>query len=226
MKSNLYLLIKKIVNKIRHLYLVRFGKIVRAIKPPLLPKNSNDKVLVHIGCGEFNDSRYINIDARPMPHVHYVTQDLEINQFPLDSVDLIYACHVIEHLSHRKLLPILSNWFSRLKDGGILRLSVPDFDTIIDIYRNRGKDIDSIKLPLLGGQEYDFNYHKAIFNHNYLYGLLKKAGFRAIQEWDPKSASYYKFDDCAGMVFSAAGKEYPISLNLEAVKEYRVCLSL
>lgn len=218
MRLALRLLINKIINKVKYAYVVKFGPVVRAIKSPFFPKNADGKILVHIGCGELNDSRYINIDARSMPHVHYVTQSLELNQFSPGSVDLIYACHVLEHLSHRNIFSILSNWFSCLKPGGILRLAVPNFDAIIEIYQDQGKNIDTIKLPLLGGQEYDFNYHKSVFNHRYLYDLLKNCGFIIIKEWDPKSAPYYSFDDWAGRAFIAGGKEYQLSLNLEAVK--------
>jgi len=206
------------VNKIKHFYVVSLGPVARAIKSPPFPKNPDGKVLVHIGCGELNDPRYINIDARSMPHVHYVTQSLEMSQFSPGSVDLIYACHVLEHLSHRNLFSTLSNWFNRLKPGGILRLSVPNFDAVIEIYQDQGKNINTIKLPLLGGQEYDFNYHNSVFNYNYLYDLLKNCGFTTIKEWNSKSAPYYSFDDWAGRAFIVGGKEYQISLNLEAVK--------
>ena len=214
----MFTLVAKIIKGIKHIYIAKLGPFIRAIKTPLLPNNPDGKVLVHIGCGELDDLRYINIDARSMPHVHYATQDLGLKQFAPESVDLIYACHVIEHLSHQRLLPIFTNWFSRLKYGGVVRLSVPNFDTIVEIYKDQKKNIDAIKLPLLGGQEYDFNYHNAIFNYNYLCDLLKKSGFKTIREWDPKSASYYNFDDWASKTFVVGGKEYPISLNLEAVK--------
>jgi len=197
---------------------VGFGSFVRAIKSPSFPKNGGNKVFVHIGCGELNDPRYINIDARSMPHVHYVSQSLKLDQFPPDSIDLIYACHVLEHVSHRKLFLTLSNWFGRLKKNGLLRLSVPDFDSIIKIYRDEKENIDAIKFPLMGGQEYSFNFHSAVFNHTYLNQLLQRCGFSMIKTWDPKTALYYNFDDWASRPFVVGNKEYKISLNLEAVK--------
>lgn len=206
----------KIIRRLRHIYLTKFGPIARTCKSPPFPNNPDGKVLVHIGCGELNDARFINIDARAMPHVHYISRSLELTQFASNSIDLIYACHVLEHMSHRKLLPTLSNWFSRLKPEGILRLSVPNFDTIIEIYQDQGKSINTIKLPLLGGQEYDFNYHLSIFNYSFLYDLLQSCGFTTIREWDPKSAPYHNFDDWAGRKFIVGGKEYKLSLNLEA----------
>ena len=37
---------------------------------PKLPVNSDGKVLVHLGCGDVNSPEFINVDARPAPHVH------------------------------------------------------------------------------------------------------------------------------------------------------------
>lgn len=210
--------INKILNKFKHIFIVKLGPLVKAIKSPSFPKNSDGKVLVHIGCGELNDPRYINIDARSMPHVHYVSQSLKLDQFSHGSVDLIYACHVLEHVSHRNIILTISNWRNCLKKDGILRLSVPDFDAIVKIYRDEKENIDAIKLPLMGGQEYAFNFHFAIFNQAYLNQLLKCCGFSIIRTWDPKTALYYNFDDWANRPFVVGNKEYKISLNLEAVK--------
>lgn len=219
LKSKIISLNVKIFAKLKHVYVTKFGPVVRSFNSPTFPKNPNGKILVHIGCGELNDARFINIDARAMPHVHYISKSLELAQFSNNSIDLIYACHVLEHLSHRKLLSTLSNWFSRLKNGGVLRLSVPNFDTIIEIYQDNEKSVDAIKLPLLGGQEDEFNYHAAVFNYNSLYGLLNRCGFTTIREWNPKSAPYYNFDDWAGRKFIVGGKEYKLSLNLEAIRK-------
>lgn len=212
------LLLEKIRNRIKHTYLTYLGPLVRFFAVPPIPSNPDGKVLVHVGCGELNDARYINIDARSMPHVHHVTQRLDLNDFPANSIDLIYACHVLEHVSHRHLQSTLSTWHSRLKRGGILRLSVPDFDVIVEIYQDQGRDINAIKLPLFGGQEYIFNYHHSVFNHKHLTDLLNDCGFSAVRAWDPDSAAYYDFDDWARAKFELKNKRHKISLNLEAVK--------
>ena len=206
------------MNRIRHVFVVNAGPAIRAMRSPSFPHNPDGRVLVHIGCGELNDPRYINIDARAMPHVHYVTDNLLLEQFACRSIDLIYACHVLEHVSHQQLIATISSWSSRLKEGGVLRLSVPDFDTILQIYRDQNNSIDAIVLPLLGGQCYDFNYHNSIFNHDYLYGLLAKCGFTAIREWDPANAADYRFEDWARKDFIVGGKKYRISINVEATK--------
>lgn len=208
----------RICRKLKYIHAVMLGPLIRSIKVPPFPKNPNGEVFVHIGCGELNDERFINVDARAMPHVHYVTQHIELAQFSQDSIDLIYACHILEHVSHRKLAKTLSAWYSHLKPGGVLRISIPDFDKLIEIYNDQQKNIHSIKNPLLGGQEYGFNYHFSIFNKQYISNIFIECGFSDIKEWDPATAKYYSFDDWAGKKYVFNKKEYFISLNIEAVK--------
>jgi len=208
----------KIFNKLKHIYICRLGPFVRKLRMPPLPKNINGEILVHIGCGEERVKRFINIDARALPHVHYVTEDLTLKQFPSSSINLIYACHVLEHISHQKLSAVVSDWYNHLKPQGILRLSVPDFDQIIAIYKDQRYSIVAIQPALMGGQEYAFNYHYAVFNHDNLRDILLKGGFSAVRTWDPSTAPYYSFDDWAGRKLKIDNKEYTISLNLEAIK--------
>lgn len=217
-KSSKLSIFRKIINKLKHIYTCKLGPIVRSLHSPLFPKSINNEILVHIGCGELNDQRFINIDARPLPHVHYVTQDLSLKQFSLNSIYLIYACHVLEHLSHRRLNSIITDWYRHLRPNGILRLSVPDFDKIIAIYKDQDNCIEGIQASLMGGQEYDFNYHSSIFNYFKLRDILLKCGFRIVRNWDPGTAAYYSFDDWASRKLEINNKEYAISLNLEGIK--------
>lgn len=62
-----------------------------------MPKNSDGKVLVHIGCGEKDAPGFINVDARPLAHVQVVTDDItSLADFETGAVDLVYMCHVLE----------------------------------------------------------------------------------------------------------------------------------
>ncbi|MFH1772632.1 MAG: methyltransferase domain-containing protein [Candidatus Omnitrophota bacterium] len=191
---------------------------VRKLKKPALPENSDSKVLIHIGCGELNDKRYINIDTRVMPHVHFIGTVFDVDKFfRKDYADLIYLCHVLEHVSHKKLDKTLKKLYSRIKPGGILRISVPDFDAISKIYQKESS-VESIVTPLMGGQGYQENYHCSVFNKDYLTKLLNEAGFEEVRQWDASRASYHAFDDWSKRKYIYNNKEWIISLNLEAVK--------
>jgi predicted SAM-dependent methyltransferase len=190
----------------------------RLVEPPL-PKNSDGKVLVHVGCGEKNAPGFINVDARPLAHVHVVTDNItSLSDMGTGTVDLVYMCHVLEHIKNDDLKNVLSEMRRVLKDGGILRISVPDFDKLIEVYNAAGKDIESIRRQLMGGQDHQYNVHYCVFNHRRLSGLFKEVGFREVSPWDPDNCRYHDFKDRASRRIKVNGQEYMISLNLEAVK--------
>src|SRR5438128_2032906 len=47
-----------------------------------------------------------------------------------NSIDVIYASHLLEHFEIRKVKDVLANWYSVLKPGGKLIINVPDLDWI------------------------------------------------------------------------------------------------
>jgi predicted SAM-dependent methyltransferase len=192
-------------------------QIVRFLRPPQIPKNSDGKILIHLGCGEQNDPRYINVDGVAFPHVNFVGRVEKLPMFSNEYADLVYACHVLEHISHQKLSAVLREWYRVLKKGGVLRLSVPDFDKIIEMYEAENKSVLRTLPPLMGTHENgEFDFHRAIFNKEYLSTLLKEAGFKETREWSPETAPYYSFSDWAGP--RKIHGTYKISLNLEGVK--------
>jgi predicted SAM-dependent methyltransferase len=183
-----------------------------------LPKNRDGKILIHLGCGEIDSPEFINVDVRFSPHVHYVCDVIDLSIFPDNHANLVYACHVLEHIHRDKLRKTLWEWKRILKPDGILRLSVPDFDRLIDIYAACGHNIDSIAGPLMGGQDYAENIHYSVFNLKYLSGLLTEVGFRSVREWDPQKVDYHNFKDWASRTLEREGKKYRVSLNVEAIK--------
>lgn len=190
----------------------------RYVQPPY-PKNAEGKTLVHIGCGKINSAEFINVDAQPYAHVHIVTSNISrLPDFADGTVDLVYMCHVLEHVKRNNLNKVLLEMKRILKDGGVLRLSVPDFDRLAEVYHHSGKDITAITNQLMGGQDSDYNIHYSVFNHRHLTELLKRTGFQTIRLWDPWNCQYHNFKDKACKVMRAGGQDFPISLNLEAVK--------
>jgi len=132
----------------------------RATSVPSYPINKEGKVFIHLGCGEINSPEFINIDARPYPHVHIITDDLiaGLDNFSDNSADLIYMSHILEHISHKKIADVLKKIWRKLKTSGCLRVGVPDFDCICAIYQDTDKIIKNIVMPLMGGQDYPYNF--------------------------------------------------------------------
>jgi predicted SAM-dependent methyltransferase len=138
---------------------------------------------IHFGCGKFEGPRFFNVDAIPFKHVHYVTSSPRMPALPAQSAELIYACHVFEHVSHQTQLDVLKRWHELIKPGGEILLSVPDFDKIVEVYMRGALPLDQTQGAVMGGQEYPGNFHFALFTPDHLTGLLEKAGFSNIRGW-------------------------------------------
>ena len=197
----------------------RFSFLRRRLVTPALPKNADGQVLLHIGCGPVKSPEFINIDAAPYAHVHVVTDDIsELADFATETVDLVYMCHVLEHIRRPMLPRVLREMHRVLKRDGVLRLAVPDFDALLDVYVKAGRDTDAIHNQLMGGQESKYNVHYSVFNRASLSRRLEEAGFRTIRPWDPDRCAYHDFKDKSMKVMTAGDAQIAVSLNLEAVK--------
>lgn len=195
------------------------GKLLRVVHRPPTPLLPGGETRLHLGCGKIDHPGFINIDALPRRHVHYVQAVDRLGRFADGSVDLVYACHVLEHFSHLRVPDVLREWCRVLKPGGRLCLSVPDFDRILDIYAGTGRQVPIILNALMGGQEYPYNYHRTAFNKEYLTGLLLAAGFKRVHEWAPDDGGVaHDVNDWSRRPFVVEGRAYPVSLNLEAEK--------
>ncbi|MHC4655650.1 MAG: class I SAM-dependent methyltransferase [Planctomycetota bacterium] len=210
---------RKELQKLRRTLKMKLSYFKRSLVKPAIPKNNDGKILVHIGCGKTNSPEFINVDARPLAHIHIVTDDItSLPDFNTGTVDLVYMCHILEHIKRNDLKRVLSEMKRVLKDGGILRLSVPDLDKLIAVYDASGKDINAISYQLMGGQDHEYNIHYSVFNYQRLSELLKEVGFQKVVPWDPDNCKYHDFKDRASRKMKANGKEFMISLNLEAIK--------
>lgn len=205
---------KKLTRKIQ-LRMLRYANQELSIKSI---RDSSSLVRLNIGSGNTSIPGYINIDARNLPNVHVISDKLTLDDFKDETVSEIYLCHVLEHISHLNIGSILSHYYEKLCPGGMLRLSVPDFQAIIHIYQDSGGDISAIELPLMGGQDYGYNFHKSIYDESYLTGKLQLTGFRDIKSWLTEEDFGGSIGDWSDLKIECNGKKYRISLNLKARK--------
>lgn len=183
-----------------------------------IPKNDDNKVRIHLGCGQINSPKFINIDVQAYKHIHYLSRVEKLPFLKSEMADLIYVSHCLEHISHLELKKTLSEWHRILKPGGILRLSVPDFDVLLNKYIEQGRDISSVIDPLMGGQNYKYNFHYSVFNFNYLESLLIDVGFAEVRPWVYGYDEFSSLPDWSGRLIRINDKEIPISLNVEGVR--------
>ena len=205
-----FVLVRKIKSRLL------WGK--RLLIRPKLPYNPDGKIFIHLGCGDIASPEFINVDARSAPHVHYVRDVCDLSIFPDNYADLVYACHILEHIVPEKLVKVLWEWKRILKVGGILRISVPDFDKLLAVYEACDRDSESIRVLLMGYWD-GYNPHCMIFNYKYLSKMLCDVGFGDICKWAPQKVDHHNFEDWASRCILRRGKEFHISLNVEAVKQ-------
>jgi len=189
-----------------------FGRAVRSVRRAPLPDFATEGLKVHLGCGSVDLPGFVNIDIAWRPHVHHVRSVERLPLFGDGTVDLIYASHVLEHLPNVNVGSVLAEWHRVLKTGGILRLSVPDFDRLLAIYEAGGRDLGPIIGMLYGGQDDPYNFHRTAFTERTLSDALEKAGFSEVRRWSST------VEDWSSARIEVAGRSFELSLNLEGVR--------
>ncbi len=89
-------------------------------------------IKLHLGCGTNHLEEYVNIDIRYLPGVDEVNNIKFLRKYQNNSIDEIYACHVLEHFGRWEYKDVLRRWHELLKPGGQLRLAVPNFAAIVN----------------------------------------------------------------------------------------------
>lgn len=150
---------------------------------------------LNLGAGDHEIPGYISVDRKSGQEVYPLS-------YPDSSVEEIYASHVLEHFSHRDVASVLADWVRSLKPGGVLKVAVPNFDRIVDWYKQDREDLPLLGY-LMGGQTNENDFHKAIFNEAGLRDDLEAAGLVNVRPW------VSQYTDCASL---------EVSLNLEGTK--------
>jgi len=149
---------------------------------------------LHLGCGDKNLNGYINIDIRYLPGVDRVDNIKFLRKYQVNSISEIYACHVLEHFSRWEYMSVLSRWYDILAPKGILKIAVPDFESVVNVYLKRRNLKELIGL-LYGGQDYDENFHFHIWDFETLKLDLKSTGFINIKKYNWQDTTHALIDD-------------------------------
>lgn len=176
---------------------------------------------LHLGCGNKFIEDFIHVDLQELKHIDYKTS-LDNLFFAQDnSVRLIYSAHVLEHFGRNEYKNVLKEWYRVLDDGGILRISVPSFESAIKYYLEKEDNLEKILGLLVGGQKVgQYDYHKMIFDKKLLTQSLMDVGFREVKEYDWKMTEHAHVDDFSQAYLPHMDKENGMlmSLNIEAIK--------
>lgn len=179
---------------------------------------------LHLGCGKKKLDGFINIDIERTEACDIVDNVFILSTIEDNSVDLIYASHVLEHASRHDIQNILKIWNKKLKVGATLRLSVPSFEKVAEAY-SKGFPMEKVLGFLVGGQKNENDYHKVVFDLPSLKKNLENSYFCNIRHYDWKKTEHSHVDDYSQAYLPHMEKSTGLlmSLNIEADKKLVMC---
>jgi len=173
---------------------------------------------INLGCGERPMPGFVNLDSRRLPGVDVVAVLPEL-PFEDNTASYIYACCVLEHFRLNDARILLKECLRALKKGGILRLSVPDFLAIAEIYL-KNRNIYEVGGMLMGRQNYSENTHYLVFDEVRITSMMMDAGFVNVRRYDWRTTEHSDFDDYSQAYLPHMDKEHGrlMSINMEGQK--------
>jgi len=167
---------------------------------------------LHIGGIQVKDGWKI-LNAQKIDGVDFIGDISDLSQFEAESIDEIYASHVLEHVTQSKALDTLKGIHRILKPGGKFHISVPDLDVLAHTFINPLAPPEvkfQVMRIIFGGQVDEFDFHYFGWNEVFLFNFLKEAGYTEFH----RVQSLGIFNDTSD--FKPYG--FPISLNVVATK--------
>lgn len=174
---------------------------------------------LHLGCGKRYIPGFVHIDAVDYPHIDHVSTIDHLPFIQDQSVELIYTCHVLEHFKRNDVERVLREWYRILKPGGVMRISVPDFAKLCEVYQ-RTSELGLVIGALFGRQDYLYNIHYNVFDFDSLSTLLKQTGYCDVKHYDWRQTEHAEVDDFSQAYIPHMDKEngIMISLNVECIR--------
>lgn len=151
---------------------------------------AEDAVRLNLGCGKYPLYHFTNIDQYENVKPDVVADALNLPYEP-ESVDEIYCGHLLEHLTFDEGQKALKHWRRLLKPGGVIGITVPDFDVLARRYLANPIAEQLITLNEL----YIYSYVQES-HHRYCYGeallmfAMEQAGFKHLEKM-PRIHPYF-----------------------------------
>ena len=167
---------------------------------------------LHIGGKQIKDGWKI-LNIQKLDGVDFVGSISDLSQFDNDSIEEIYASHVVEHVDQKNIKKTLNGIYRILKEGGKFYISVPDLDVLCKIFIN-DKAPPKVKFHVMrmmfGSQTDEYDYHYFGWNFLFMKDFLIESGFKKVE----RVKSFSIFNDTSDY----APYGVPISLNVIAYK--------
>lgn len=132
----------------------------------------------------------MHIDRDDFEHVDFCGPVDDLGLYPDNSVSEIYTSHTLEYFDRQQTPAVLGEWWRVMMPGASIYITVPNFDSLIDLYRVSGS-LERVLGPLYGrwqNQELSYPiYHKTVWNIQDLTNALTESGFVNCREFNPIS---------------------------------------
>jgi ubiquinone/menaquinone biosynthesis C-methylase UbiE len=115
-----------------------------------------------------------------------------LEEVPNNSVETIYASHLLEHFPHVRVPLILKRWYDVLSPGGTIILNVPDLEWVckellkyeqgylLEGYYNTLQGEHGLLSIFYGSQSHEGEFHKSGYTETSITDLLSSVGFQNI----------------------------------------------
>ncbi len=179
----------------------------------------NEKIKLNLGCYDRKLYGFVNVDIRSDVEPDVVDNAFTLSKFEKNSVDLIYACHMLEHGDYGECESALKRWHEVLKPGGTLRLAVPDMEAHFAHYYYH-KDLRVLHSTFWGSQRHPYDFHKNGWDFKKLKEDLESTGFADVRRYDWRKTEHFYVDDYSQAYLPHMDKTNGklMSLNVEATK--------
>lgn len=140
---------------------------------------------LHLGCGDLIIPGFKGVDVRTDSCADVIADVRNLHMIGDNIVDEIYYCHGLEHIPENEVYDTLLEWMRVLKPGSWLYLAVPDFAILAYLYINDGWELaPPLSSSIMGGQDYEHNFHYSIWDYDKLVHVLDGAGYHHIGTYD------------------------------------------
>lgn len=161
-----------------------------------------DVIGLNLGCGPNILEGWRNTDIEPIDkRVEYLDAS---KPFPIEdeSLAFIFSEHMFEHLSYQDGKNMLRECYRVLKPNGVLRLSLPTLDFLVNLFINRREkkeneyiewsiksfdesgckdDIIDSKACFVINNFYRLWGHKMLYDIDTIFEMLHNAGFKGVR---------------------------------------------
>ena len=161
---------------------------------------------LHLGCGANIIKDWLNTDIskdviKKGKAVYLdVTKPFDISD---STFDYIFSEHLFEHLTYEEGMNMINECYRILKPGGVMRLSTPSLEFLIDLYYHPDKEINKEYLKFDAkrantpiGAVYAISHfhtawnHKIIYDSDSLHNILINAGFKKVYKCEVGESEY------------------------------------